>query len=365
MNLGMFGLFVAGFGLLVVGAELLVRGAGRLACTLGISPLVIGLTVVALGTSSPEMAVAIQSSVFGGGDIAVGNIVGSNIVNILFILGISAMIVPLVVRQQLVRLEVPLMIAVSIALFILSLDGKLGRLDGILLVTGLITYTIFAIRQSRSESRYVEREYEQEFGTEECKNIRQVISQIGLVVIGLVLLAIGSQWLVDGAREFALALGLSELVIGLTIVAIGTGMPEIVTSITASIRGERDIAVGNVVGSNIYNILAVLGLTSVLVPEGVSIPASVLAFDIPIMIAVSIACLPIFFLDSRIARWEGALFFGYYVAYTLYLILEATQHDALNTFSLIMLVFVIPITIITLMVLVVRYFRKNLSISDI
>ena len=232
------------------------------------------------------------------------------------------------------------------------------------MAAGLVFYTVFAIRQSRKESRYVEEEYAKQFGTEECKNLWHVIGQITFVIIGLTLLVIGSQWLVNGAKALALTLGLSELIIGLTIVAIGTGMPEIVTSITASIRGELDIAVGNVVGSNIYNILAVLGLTSILAPDGMSIPSSVLAFDIPVMIAVAVSCLPIFFLDFRIARWEGALFLGYYIAYTLYLILDATQHDALSTFSLVMVAFVIPITIITLTVLVVRHVRKNLRISE-
>jgi cation:H+ antiporter len=351
--------FIAGFGLLVIGAELLVRGAARLACSLGVSPLVIGLTVVSLGTSSPELAVAFQSAVLGGGDIAIGNIVGSNILNVLLILGTSAMIMPLIVRQQLVRLEVPLLIIISVLLFFFSLDGKLGLLDGVLFVSGLFFYTIFAIWQSRRESRYVQDEYDKEYGSQECRNLWDVIGQIVFVISGFTLLVLGSGWLVDGAKTLALALGLSELIVGLTVVAVGTGMPEVVTSITASVRGEGDIAVGNVVGSNLYNILAVLGFISILAPEGVNVPPSLLAFDIPIMIAVAVACLPIFFLDFRISRWEGGLFFGYYIAYTLYLILDATGHDVLSTFSFVMLAFVIPITVITLFVLVVRYLRTT------
>jgi cation:H+ antiporter len=352
-------LFVAGFGLLIVGAEALVRGASRLACTLGVSPLIVGLTIVALGTSSPELAVGIQSSLMGGGDIALGNVVGSNIVNVLFILGLSAMITPLVVAQQLVRLDVPLMIGVSALLLLLGLDGSIGQLDGILLLAGIVAYTVFAIRQSRRESRQVKEEYAREFGKKACRNLWQVLAQIALVVGGLALLVIGSRWLVEGAVALALALGLSELIVGLTVVAAGTGMPEVVTCVTASIRGERDIAVGNVVGSNIYNILAVLGLTAVVAPGGVTVPPAALAFDMPVMIAVAAACLPVFFLDGVIARWEGALFFGYYLAYTLYLVLDATQHDALSTFSMIMLAFVIPLTVITLAVLVVRALRGN------
>jgi cation:H+ antiporter len=171
---------------------------------------------------------------------------------------------------------------------------------------------------------------------------------------------------VDGAVALALALGFSDLIIGLTVVAVGTASPEVVTSITATIRGEGDIAVGNVVGSNIYNILAVLGLTAVVAPGGVAVPSAALAFDVPVMIAVAAACLPIFFLDGRIARWEGALFLGYYVAYTLYLVLDATEHDALSDFSAIMLAFVIPLTVITLAVLVVRALqggRRGAAIS--
>jgi cation:H+ antiporter len=165
--------------------------------------------------------------------------------------------------------------------------------------------------------------------------------------------------LLTGARSLANVLGLSELIVGLTVVALGTGMPEIVTSITASIRGEQDIAIGNIVGSNIYNILAVLGIVSILAPDGVSIPTSIIAFDLPVLIAAAVACLPIFFMGYKIARWEGALFVGYYIAYTLYLFLDATQHDALSTFSLVMMAFVIPITIITLSVLLLRYYRAK------
>lgn len=356
-------LLVAGFGLLMVGAEALVRGASRLACTIGVSPLIVGLTIVALGTSSPELAVSIQSSLMGGGDIAVGNVVGSNILNVLFILGLSAIITPLVVSQQLVRLEVPLMVGVSFLVLLLGIDGVIGRLEGILLFAGIVAYTVFAIRQSRRESRQVQEEYAREFSKKACGNSWQVLAQIGLVVGGLALLVIGSRWLVDGAVALARGLGLSELIIGLTVVSVGTGMPEVVTCLMASLRGEQDIAVGNVVGSNIYNILAVLGLTAVVAPGGVTVPPAALAFDIPVMIAVAVACLPVFFLDGMIARWEGALFLGYFVAYTLYLILDAAQHDALSTFSTIMLLFVVPLTVVTLAVVVVRTVRRGSAIS--
>ncbi|MFN2176418.1 MAG: calcium/sodium antiporter [Anaerolineales bacterium] len=359
MDQNFFLQLVGGFGLLILGAELLVRGASKLAYTIGISPLVVGLTFVALGSSTPELAVAFQSSLSGSGDIGVGNIIGSNIINVLFILGITAIILPVAIKQQLVRLDVPIMIAVSVLLFMFSLDGRLGRVDGFILFSGLVVYTLFAIRQSRSESKYVKDEYAQEFGNEECRNLPQALLQVVFVITGFCLLAFGSDWLVEGARSLALALGLSELIIGLTVVALGTGMPEVVTSITASIRGEQDIAVGNIIGSNIYNILAVLGIVSLITPEGVIVPPSILAFDLPIMITVAVACLPIFFLNYRIARWEGALFFGYYLAYTLYLILEATEHDALSTFSFVMAAFMLPLTFVTIAVLEFQYLRSQ------
>jgi cation:H+ antiporter len=363
MEPGTLLLFVAGFGLLIGGAEMLVRGASRLACTLGVSPLIIGLTVVALGTSSPELAVGIQSSLLGSGQVGLGNVVGSNIVNILLVLGLSATITPLIVAQQLVRLEVPLMIGISVLVLVLGLDGAIGQLDGLVLVAGLLAYTVFSVRQSRKESRQVQEEYAQEFGRKACGSLWDGVFQLALVVGGLALLVIGSRWLVDGAVALARVLGLSELIIGLTVVAIGTGTPELVVCVAASIRGEGDIAVGNVVGSNIYNVLAVLGLTAAVARSGVAVPAAALAFDIPVMIAVAVACLPIFFLDGRIARWEGVLFLGYYVAYTLFLVLDATQHDALAAFSMIMLVFVIPLTTVTLVVLVVRAMRRGVVLS--
>lgn len=349
--------FIAGLVLLVVGAEALVKGASRLAAFLGISPLIIGLTIVAFGTSSPELAVSVKAALSGQAGIAVGNVVGSNIFNVLFILGIAALIVPLVVSQQLVRLDVPLMIGLSILLLIMSRDGIFSRMEGLLLVTGLVMYVLFLLYQSRKESTEVKAEYEQEFG-EDTRGKPHWIKNIALVVGGLVLLVLGSRWLVDGAVSFAQYMGVSEVVIGLTIVAAGTSLPEVVTSIIAAIRGERDIAVGNVVGSNIFNIMGVLGIASIVAPSGIEISAAVIRFDIPVMIAVALACLPIFF-TGVIGRWEGALLLGYYVAYTLYLILAAAHHDALPEYSALMLYFVMPLTLITLVTIMVQALRRS------
>lgn len=348
-------MLLGGLVVLVIGAELLVRGASRLAAAVGISPLVIGLTVVAFGTSSPEMAVSVQAALSGqsGADIALGNVVGSNIFNVLFILGLSAVVAPLIVSQQLVRLDVPIMIGVSIILFFMALDGNISRIDGIILFTGIVAYTVFAIYQGRKESKAVEEEYAKEF-SEKPKGTGQILLNLAFVVGGLVLLVLGSNWFVDGAISLARAFGVSELIIGLTIVAAGTSMPEVAASVMASIKGERDIAVGNVVGSNIFNILAVLGLSSIVGPAGINVAPSALAFDIPVMIAVAIACLPIFFTGYEIARWEGFVFLGYYVAYTAYLVLANTQHDALPVFSNVLLFFIIPITVLTLGITVTR-----------
>jgi cation:H+ antiporter len=357
VDLVTFALFVLGLVLLLLGAEALVSGASKLAAAVGISPLVIGLTVVAYGTSAPELAVSVQSTFAGQADIALGNVVGSNIFNVLFILGLSATITPLVVSRQLIKLDVPIMIGISFILALMALDGNVGRIEGALLFAGVVTYTVFVIRQSRKEQKQVQDEYAREYGNGKSKP--HWLLNVGLIIIGLGLLVLGSRWLVNGAVAIAQSLGVSELIIGLTIIAAGTSLPEVATSIIASIRGERDIAVGNVVGSNIFNILSVLGLTCLMSPNGVAVSSAALRFDIPVMLAVAVACLPIFFTGNQIARWEGALFLGYYIAYTLYLILAATQHDALPAFSMIMESFVLPLTAITFVIVIVRPLRAR------
>lgn len=353
-------LFVSGLVFLIIGAEILVRGASRIAGALGISPLVIGLTVVAFGTSAPELAVSIKAVLTGQSGIALGNVIGSNIFNVLLILGISALIAPLVVSVQLVRLDVPLMIIFSAAVLFMAIDGNLGRIDGLLLFCGFIGYTIFLIYQSRKERIATEDDRQNPANGQSPK--QQLLLNIAMVCGGLLLLILGSRWLVESAVIIATRLGISELIIGLTIIAAGTSLPEVVTSIIASIRGERDIAVGNVVGSNLFNIMVVLGLSSVVAPNGMAISDAVFRFDIPVMIAVAFVCLPIFFTDGQISRWEGALLLGYYVAYTSYLVLAATQHDALPIFSSAMLFFVIPLTAITLSVILFRAIKHRATL---
>lgn len=350
-------LALAGLALLAGGGELLVRGASRLAALARISPLVIGLTVVAFGTSAPELAVSVKATFTGQADIALGNVVGSNVFNVLFILGLSALIVPLAVQQRLLRLDVPLLIGISLLTWLLAADGRVSRLDGSALFAGVLAYTGFAIRAGRREQAAVQREYAQEFGPRGGGGARAVAANAVLVAAGLAALVLGARWLVAGAAAAAAALGLSPTVIGLTIVAAGTSLPEVAASITAARRGERDIAVGNVIGSNLFNLLAVLGLTGLLSPGGIAAAPSIVRFDLPVMAAVAVTCLPLFFTGRRIDRWEGALLLAYYAAYVAYLVLAATEHDALPAFSRAMLWFALPLTALGIAAAAVRHAR--------
>ncbi|NJL03903.1 MAG: calcium/sodium antiporter [Chloroflexaceae bacterium] len=352
-------LFVLGLGLLVGGAELLVRGASSLATAVGISPLVIGLTVVSFGTSSPELAVSLQSAMAGQPALALGNVIGSNIFNVLFILGVCALITPLFVQFQLIRLDVPLMIVISLILFGLAFDGGLSRFDGLLLVVGLLAYLTFTILASRKANVL---DAQTTLTDEVDRSPRGLAIAIGIAVVGLALLMLGAQWLVAGAISFARLFGISELVIGLTIVAVGTSLPEVATSVVAALRGERDIAVGNVVGSNIFNILGILGITAVIAP--IQIAPAAIGFDLPVMVAVAIASLPIFFSGQVIARWEGAVLLGCYFSYVIYLILTASSSTAIGSFNLVMLV-VLPLTLLLVLTpAVLALLRKQPRISD-
>jgi cation:H+ antiporter len=349
------GFFVLGLVLLIAGAELLVRGASRLAAAAGLSPLLIGLTVVAFGTSAPEFAASGAAALAGSPDLALGNVVGSNIFNVLFILGVSALVTPLPVARKLVRVDVPLLVAVSLLVFALCLDGTLSRADGGLLLAGLVAFTVVSIRISRADPIAANAAG----GAPAPEAGGGLPANLALVALGLVGLVAGSRWLVAGAVQIAQAVGLSELIIGITIVAAGTSLPEVATSVLAAARGERDIAVGNVVGSNIFNLLGVLGAAAAIAPDGVAVSDAALRFDLPVMIAAAVACLPVFFVGGRIERWEGALFVGYWAAYTAFLILDATDHDAAPAFSGFMLAFVVPLTLVTFAVVTWRGLRAE------
>lgn len=345
-------LFIAGLLALFIGANALVHGASKLALSLSISPLVVGLTVVAFGTSAPELAVSTSAVLNGQADIAIGNVVGSNIFNVLFILGLSAMVAPLIVHAQLIRQEVPIMVGTVLLLIALSLDSVIGMWDGGLLFGLLIMYIVFLIRQSRNAPADQTVEFDIELTKAKPKSWDSGWPvQIGLIAIGLLLLVLGSEWLVSASIAFAKQLGISDLVIGLTIVAAGTSMPEVAASLTAAFKGERDIAVGNVVGSNIFNVLGSLGLGGLVSgAAGMTVPPAVLTFDLWVLTAVSLACIPIFLSGREIARWEGAVFLIYYMGYVTYMVMAANAHDALPHLSNAMLSFVLPITIITLVV---------------
>ncbi len=343
-----------GLSLLAFGGEALVRGASRLAAILGVSPLVIGLTVVAFGTSAPELAVSLQATLAGEPDIALGNVIGSNILNILFILGFCALLIPLVIAQRLLFHDVPIMIGASLLVFGLAFDGRIGRWDGLLLLVLMVGYIVFTIRHSRRETKEIRAVYESEYPPSERHTPQTLALQLLNVAAGLVMLILGARWLVWSATEAAHLIGVSELVIGLTVVAAGTSTPEIATSIVATLRGERDIAIGNVIGSNIFNLLAILGTASLISRDGIPVAPAAFSFDIPVMIAVSVACLPVFFTGHRLDRWEGALFIGYYVFYTSYLVMTATKHHSIVIFKAAIWFFVIPLTVLTVAVGVLR-----------
>lgn len=356
--------FVVGVVALVVGAESLVRGSSRLAARSGLSPVVIGLTVVAFGTSAPELAVSIGATAGGESEIALGNVIGSNIANVLLVLGLSAVVGGgLVVAQRIVRVDVPIMIVMSALVLVLGLDGRIGRLDGGLFVAILIVYLVWTVRSAVgdqdadedhdgvADAAALASEYSSALGREKIRG-SSLWRDLLYVVGGLALLVVGAQSLVTAATDIARALDISELVIGLTVVAVGTSLPEIATSVVAAARGQRDMAVGNAIGSNLFNILAVLGITGVVSPVIVSSGAR--GFDLPFMLAVAVACLPIFADGFILRRWQGAVFLSYYVAYLVWLGLDAAEHDLQSAFSSLMLYFAVPLTALTVIVVAYR-----------
>jgi len=301
--------FLASLALLFAGAEALVRGAVRLAALTGLSTVVIGLTVVAFGTSTPELVVSLVAAAAGSPEIAIGNVVGSNIFNILVILGVSALFVPLLVAANLVRIDVPILVAVTLAFLLLAADGLVSRVEGAIMVGALLAYTLLTVRLSKREPAEVESEAEEFFG----RNEHRIWVQVLLIVAGLGVLVAGASLLVNAAIDVARGLGVSEAIIGLTIVAAGTSLPEVATSIVAAVRRQPDIAVGNIVGSNFFNLLAIIGLAAVVQPIGVA--PVFLQRDLWVMLAVTVALVPVIVGDRKIVRWEGALFLAGYAAY--------------------------------------------------
>ena len=307
-------LIIIGFIILFVGAEGLVRGSSSLALRLGVTPLVIGLTVVAFGTSMPELVVSIKTALTHHSDISIGNVVGSNIFNIAVILGISALICPINVKIQVVRLDTPIMIAVSLLFWFLFRDNCIDRPEGIILFTGIIIYTLGNFLLARRDSK---KAVVSEIGESIPGTLRHVSFDLLFISGGLGLLVAGSHVLVEGAAGLARLLGLSEAVIGLTIIAAGTSLPELATSAVAAFRKEPDIAIGNVVGSNIFNILSILGIASLITPlDGAGIRNT----DIYVMLGTSILLLPLLRTGFVLKRWEGMVLVAIYVVYLYFLI---------------------------------------------
>ncbi|WP_121181096.1 calcium/sodium antiporter [Nocardiopsis sp. Huas11] len=354
---------VAGFVLLVAGGESLVRGAGSLARSLGMSSLVVGLTVVSFTTSAPELAVSTDAALSGYPGLAVGNVVGSNIANILLVLGAAALFVPLAVNSQVVRADIPVMALLSLAVLLMALNGNLGRVEGAVLLAALVAYVTVTVlvsrRRAADDPAAAQADPDDADAAAEPARAKRVLLDVGLVILGTALLVAGARLLVYGASAIATALGVSDLLIGLTVVAVGTSLPELVTCVVAVLRGERDMAVGNIVGSNVFNIGAVLGLTAIISPDGIAIAPAALRFDLPIMVAVALILLPIALTKLDVARWEGALLVGFYVAYITYLVVQATDHAVLEPFSAAMLWFVIPLTVVWLLSVMVHELRTR------
>lgn len=356
MDLLDVGRIVAGLVLLILGGELLVRGASALARRVGISSLVVGLTVVSAATSAPELAVTIGAVLRDEPGLAVGNVVGSNIVNVLLILGLSALVIPLIVRQRLVRFDLPLMVALSVGLLLVSLDGRISAVEGLILFCAVVAHVVLTVVISRREAKSPVHGAGSSSGASvpdaagegEEPSPASTGRSLLLVALGVVLLVGGATLLVEGAVSIATTLGVSSLVVGLTVVAVGTSLPELATSIIAVRRGERDLAVGNVVGSNIFNIGVVLGLPALVASGGIPVSSDAVAFDIPVMLTAALALLPVTFTGFAVARWEGALFVALYLAYTGYVVLAATAHDALEGFTAVMVWFVLPLVAVTL-----------------
>ena len=294
-------LLVVGFVLLIKGADWFVDGSSGIATKFGIPQLVIGLTIVAMGTSAPEAAVSISAALKGNADITIGNIVGSNILNILIILGLSSVIVPIAVAPSTIKIETPFMIAITVAMLLLGLDAEISLIDGIIFLVLFGIYLTYLFRMAKKDKN-------KDSDDEASKNM-SVAKAIIFAIIGLVMIVLGSNVTVDAATAIAKAVGLSERFIGLTIVALGTSLPELFTSVTAARKGNADIAIGNIVGSNIFNILFVVGLSALIVP----VPfAANFIFDSIIAIAAGVMLLLCCLWTKKLKRWAGiAMLIGY------------------------------------------------------
>ena len=305
-------LFIGGVGVLYFGAEWLVRGSARLASSLGVKPIVLGLTVVSMGTSAPELVISVVASWGGNPDLAIGNVMGSNLANVGLVLGVSAIMRPLAVSGRVVTREVPVMLVITAALLPIIWNLRIGRLEGLALIAMVIAYLAFIVRTAKQEGTHVLGEYE-EFAREAVGLSGWTSARdIGLITMGVAGLVLGAFAIRESALAIAEAIGISELVVGLTLVSIGTSLPELATCVVAALRREADIAVGNILGSNVFNLTAVLGITSTITPMDMS--AQVLRLEFPAVMIISVLLVPIIRADTAIRRREGFLLLGAYVA---------------------------------------------------
>lgn len=309
-------MMIAGLIILIAGAEILVRGSVGTALRFGLTPLLIGLTIVAFGTSAPELVVSIKAGLDGNGDIALGNIIGSNIANIALILGLASVIQPLKVQASIIKKDIPVLLGVSLLMVLFLMDGLITQLEGIIFVIGLIAFTGLSVVLAKKETAV---EVQQEFEDVLPKKIIPLWLNIAMIVAGLALLIVGAQLLVTAAVELAMTWGMSEAVVGLTIVAIGTSLPELATSVLAALKKEGDIAIGNVVGSNIFNILCILGITAVILPVAIG---GITNIDILLMLGLTVLLLPILRSGYVVSRFEGSILLIIYAVYTAYLVLN-------------------------------------------
>lgn len=345
---------VSGLLLMIIGAQLSVRAAVALAALLKTRPLFLGLTVVALGSSAPQLAVGLQAAFTDSTDIAVGSVIGSNIFNVLVTLGLSALIIPLRVARQLVRVDLPLMIAATALVAALAWNGELSALDGAVLLLGMAAYLFVVVRQFAHGARHVART-----DLEPRRRIWPLLGRLALMACGLALLTLGSHLLVGAAVSVALDLGLSERVIGLTVIAVATSLPALMTSLVAALRGERDIAVGNIIGSNLFNLLGVLGITALISTGPLSISPNALDFDLPVMLGVAALCVPLFYSGYRITRLEGLLLLGLYAVYGLHIVSFTTGMPLAERLERLMIHYALPVIALCVVVGTVRAWRRQ------
>ncbi len=348
--------FLIGLVLLVVGAEGLVRGATRLGVLAGLSPLVIGLTIVSFATTAPEASVSIVAAADGRGGLAVGNVLGSNIFNILVVAGAAATIIAIPVSNITIRKDLPVLIAATTLVYLFAINKNVAEWEGILLLIALVSFITFSVLQSRRTAR----------GTRESRitrTRREALNEmgigLGLSIIGAGFLIFGSRLFVDSASTIAEALGVSELIIGLTIVSAGTSAPELTTSVIAALRGETDLAIGNAVGASVINVLGVIGASALVSGGGLSVPGDAIRLDFPVAVTVGLIVLSIAMIGQRAGRKDGLVMLGFYGIYLGALIAVSLDDDLLTPASIIALGVVLPVSVITAVFMVIRTYRNR------